>query len=191
MNFRWIGLPLLALCLLLPNFACGKRDKPTENEKDVERPLEIIEAKHDNSLPGEEGIKNAVRGYVQTVIDANLSDRHIKIIRKYATEKETKRVFIFIKADRDRGIALYTKLNKLTFDNISTSKDANFVDTSEHWEFQYLEIKTSKPTAPVKSIRYKLRYHLIKEEDRWIISELEEREKALAGEFVPPRWEMY
>lgn len=144
----------------------------------------------DNALPGEEGLKNAILGYNQANMDAYLSDRHIKFIRKYATEQETKRVFVFINTDREKGVAMAMRLNKMEFDNISTSEKVNFVDTSENWDFHYLDIKTSKPTEPVREMRYKLRYSLEKEDGKWLVSKLKERERAVIGEYAPPRWSL-
>lgn len=187
MSMRGSWLLLLIFAFTGLGFACGKKEEVARPEQ---KSLEVKGSDYNNSLPGEEGMKNAVRGYVQAVIDANLSDRHFQFLEKYATEKEAKRVFIFIKPDRERNLAMYMRVNKLSFDNISSSESTNFVDTSEHWDFQYLAIKTSKPTDPVRSIRYKLRYHLIRDGDRWMVSKLEEREKSKTGEYIPPRWKM-
>lgn len=188
MFVRWSGFLVLIFLIVSLNFACGKKEE-TGNETDGQMP-EIIEPQYDNYLPGKEGLKNAVKGYIQSVIDANLSDNHVKFIRKYATERETKRVFIFINSDRERKVGLKMRANKVAYGNISTSEKVNFVDTSEHWDFQYLDIASSKPVAPVRSMRYELRYHLQKEEGKWLVHELEEREESKSGEYSPPRLKM-
>lgn len=157
------------------------------NKEDVP---EVKGPAYDNSLPGEEGVKNAILGYNQAVMDAHLSDMHIKFIRKYATEKETKRVFTFINVDRERNLAMATKLNKLAIENTFVSDNEANVETSENWDFHYLDIKTSKPTEPVREMRYKLRYTLEKENGKWVIARLTETEKAMIGEYNPPRWSL-
>lgn len=164
-------------------FGCGKK-------ADERKVPEVKAPSYDNSLPGEEGMKNAIRGYNQAIIDAHLSDLHIKFMAKYATDKEAQRVFVFINTDREKGWAMAMKLNKLTFDNISTSEKVNLVDTSENWDFQYLDIKTSKPIEPVKEMRYRLRYFLVKDGGKWFVAKLKEREKTLIGEYTPPRWSL-
>lgn len=163
--------------------ACGKKE-------DKDKMPEVKEPTYDNSIPGKEGMKNAISGYTQTIMDAYLSDRHLKFIRKYADEREAKRVFIFINTDRERGFAMAMRLNKMVFDNMSTSEALSFVDTSENWDFHYLDIKTSKPIEPVKEMRYKLRYVMKKENGKWVVAKLKEREKALVGEYSPPRWSL-
>lgn len=171
---------VVGLAMLLP--ACGKKEEG--------KAVEVKGPAYDNSLPGKEGMKNAVLGYTQAIMDAHLSDRHIKFIRKYATDKEAKRVFVFINTDRERGLAMAMRLNKMTFDNISTSENLNLVDTSENWDFHYLDIKTSKPVEPVKEMRYKLRYTMMREGEKWLVAKLKEREKTLIGEYDPPRWSL-
>lgn len=172
---------LSAVCLNIS--ACKDKNKGRELP-------EIKPPTYNNSAPGEEGMKNAVLGYQQTMIDAHLSDLHIKFIKNYATEDETRRVFIFINIDREKGEAMAMRLNKLVFDNISTSEKEDIVDTTEHWDYHNLEIKTSKPVEPVKELRYKLRYVLVKKEGKWLVDRLREREKPLIGEYNPPRWSL-
>lgn len=177
------AFPILLIILILFS-ACGKREEKKGKAPEVKGP------KYDNTLPGKEGMKNAILGYNQAVIDGHLSDLHLKFLAKYATGKEAQRVFVFIKTDREKGVAMAMKLNKMTFDNISTSEKVNFVDTSENWDFQNLDIKTSKPIEPVKEMRYKLRYFLVREGEKWLVGKLKEREKTLMGEYDPPRWSL-
>lgn len=180
MSMRINTMTLLLVAFLLFS-ACSKKEDKTP---------EIKGPSYDNTLPGEEGMKNTILGYNQAVMDAHLSDKHIKFIRNYAGERETKRVFVFINTDREKGVAMAMKLNKIVFDNMSASERLNFVDTSENWDFHNLDIKTSKPIEPVKEMRYKLRYILGKENGKWVVAKLKERENAMMGEYNPPRWSL-
>lgn len=166
--------------------ACGKEEK---QKKDLSA-SEIKATAFDNTVPGKEGIKNTILGYNQSVIDAYLSDRHIKLIRKYATPMEAQRMFVYINTDRERNYAMAMKLNSISFENISVAEPQGFADTAENWDFHYLDIKTSKPIEPVKEMRYKLRYVLLKEDNKWVVAKIKEREKALIGEYSPPRWSL-
>lgn len=178
----------LLVFVSLALFACGKKaDEKKANEK---KAIEVKSPTFDNSLQDEEGMKNAIRGYCQAIIDAHLSDMHVKFLKKYATQTEAQRAFVYINVDREKGLAMAMKLNKLTFDNISTSEKVNIVDTSENWDFHYLDIKTSKPIEPVKEMRYSLRYFLKKEDGNWVVAKLKEREKTMIGEYNPPRWSL-
>lgn len=180
MNFRKCMLLIIVGAALLLA-ACGKKE---------EKVPEIKGPAFDNTIPGDEGIKNAIRGYNQAIMDAYFSDTHIKFVRKYATEKEVKRMFIFINTDRERDLAMAMKLNKMVFDEIFASENGATVNTSENWDFHYINIKTGKPTEPVKEMRYKLRYTLEKEDGKWVVAKLTEREKAMIGEYTPPRWSL-
>lgn len=173
-------IPLILLALILFS-ACNKKDDKTKFP-------EVKAPAYDNTLPGKEGMKNTVLGYSQAIIDAHLSDLHVKFIRKYASEKETKRVSAYIHTDREKDQAMAMRLNKITFDNISTSAAANFADTTEHWDFHYLDIKTSKPLNPVKEMRYKLRYLMERDGDKWVVGKIRERETTVMGDYNPPRW---
>lgn len=195
MTPKKVWILIIAIFLALLASACSEKKEKVEikgvpGKRQTQEMPEIKPPTYDNSLPGEDGMKNAVRGYGQAIIDAHLSTRHIEFIRRYATSKETQRTYVFIKTDWEAGRAMAMRLNKLVFDNVSTSVNANFVDTSEHWDFQYLDIKTSKPLEPVKEMRYKLRYILIKEDNEWVVSKLEEREDTKIGEYYPPRWKL-
>lgn len=176
---------LLSILIFVPVFffACG-------NKTEEKKVMGIKGPTYDNTLPGKEGMRNAVAGYTQAIMDAHLSDKHVKFIRKYATEQETKRAFVFINTDRERGLAMAMRLNNTTFDNISTSESFSFVDTSENWDFHNLDIKTSKPVEPVREMRYKLRYIMQREGDKWVITKLKEREPTLVGDYTPPRWSL-
>lgn len=172
-----IAILLLISAVVAPGCKTDKEDK-------VKGP------RFDNSLPGKDGIRNAVLGYNQAVMDARLSDRHVKFIRYYASDNEAKRIFVFINTDREKGVAMATKVNKMVFNNISASEKTGYADTSENWDFHNLDIKTSKPVEQVREMRYELRYLLVKERDKWIVSKIREREKALVGDYIPPRWSL-
>lgn len=187
------GMSILMLASLLFLLGCQKKaeeNKVVENKVAENKDQEIKGPSYDNSLPGKEGMKNTILGYNQAIMDAHLSDKHLKFVRIYASEKETKRVFVFINTDREKGVAMAMKLNKIAFDNMSASERMNFVDTSENWDFHNLDIKTSKPIEAVREMRYKLRYTLGKEDGKWVVAKLKEREKTLIGDYKPPRWSL-
>lgn len=193
---------LLLLVLLLAGCGRGegeikkgtteKREKSKKESfvKNQDIAAKIVAPSFDNSLPGEEGLKNAIRGYNTAVINAHLSDAHMRFLSKYAIESESQRVYIWINTDRERKIAMHMRVNKLVFDNVSSSKDSGAVETSEQWDYQFIDVETGKPTEPVKDARYKLRYSLIRQNDAWIVERIEELEKSKIGIYSPPRWSL-
>ena len=184
---------LLSISVIIIFTACeNSKEQSDSSAKQRDSPAVkgvAISSRYDNSLAGIEGMKNAVRGYAQATIDAYLSDTHIKDLKEYAVQSVAKKMFVFINSDRDRGVAMDMRLNRLVFKNISAGEPRNLIDTEEQWDFRYIDIKTLKPVASIKEARYKLRYTIVRDDDKWLISGIEEREKTLMGDYYPPRWE--
>ncbi len=177
---------LIAMLGLILGLTIGCRKGETPEEK-AEREMREAEPKYDNSLKGEEGIKNAIRGYNQAVIHGNMKQEYLKFVRKYASDHEASRVTVFVEEDRSLGRVMRSKLIELAFDKFTDVGDFTHVYTTERWEFDYLDIKTGKVKEPLKEMQYKLKYIMVKDKDKWIVGRLEQTEKPLVTTFSPPR----
>ena len=180
---RMLLLSLLLSFLILTS-ACTSEDREavnTENETD-RKAFKVVQPPYNTDLPGEEGIKNVINAYNYSVINAQLADPYFKVLRKYATNDETQRVFINAGFDTQQGIAMRSWIKKFIFENISVSEKSAFVDTSEIWNYDYIDIKTKEVAEPKKEMRYKLKYALVKEEGRWVVSEITENEPTVVVE---------
>ena len=150
-----------------------------EDFKEKKKSEELIVPPYDTSLPGGEGIANTIKAYNVTMRNALLADPYIGLLRNYATEKETQRVFINIENDTLGGVAMRSVQKELVFKNISTFDNGAIADTFERWEFEYVSLETKKVVEPKKEMHYDLRYKLEKEGDKWVISGIEEIQPAV------------
>ncbi len=180
-------LVIIAISGLVLVLTTGCRKGETPEEK-AERETREAEPKYDNALKGEEGIKNAIKGYNQAVIHGNMKQEYLKFVRKYASDHEASRVTVFVEEDRSLGRVMRSRLIELAFDNITAVGDFTHVYTTERWEFDYLDLKTGKLKEPLKEMQYKLKYIMVKDDkDRWIVGRLEQTEKPMITTFSPPR----
>ena len=179
-------LGLLA-CLTLISTSCTENDKEgfkTTTKESVKEAVQIVEPPFDTSLPGAEGLENTIRAYNLSMRNALLDDRYLKMLRKYATEKEVQRVYIDIEFDTLKNVAMRSWQRELAFDNVSASDSSASVDTSETWEFDYVDLKTKEVTEPMKKFKYKLQYSLEKEDGKWVVSKIRELEPSVLTETV-------
>lgn len=159
-----------------------KSDQPKKEQAGNE--VQVVEPTLDTTLAGEDGIENTVKAYNITMRNALLADPYFKVLRKYATEKEVKRVFVDVEYDMQKGVAMRSWQRELVFDNISASGREGYADTSETWDFEYVDLKTKEVVDPKKTMKYKLRYTLEKEEERWVVSKMREREPSVVTKTV-------
>ena len=159
---------------------CSKEESTTAGKGEREnKEIKLIDPPYDTALSGKEGIENTIKGYNQAMINALLADPYFKILRKYATEKEVQRVFIDVEFDMNKGEAMRSWQKELVFENISSSENEGHADTSEVWDYEYVSLKTKEVVQPKATVRYKLRYALIKEDGKWVVSNIKEREPAV------------
>lgn len=163
---------------------CKKGETPEEKEA---REMKEAEPKYDNSLEGEEGIKNAIKGYNQALITGNTASRYLKLVRKYATDYETSRVIVFVEEDRSKGRIMRSKLAELVFEKITTLEDKVEVITSERWEFDYIDHKTGEVVEPMREMSYKLKYILVRMENKWMVGKLEQLETPRIKVYSPAK----
>lgn len=182
-----IGLTAILVIMGLIVAAASGCKKGEAPEEKAAKEMEDAEPKYDNSIPGEEGIKNAIRGYNQAVIHGNMKTDYLKFVRKYAVDYEASRVVVFVQEDRAKGRVMRSRLNKLIFDNFSTSGDMTFARTTEMWEYDYLDLNTGKLLEPLKGVEYRLKYTLARDKERWLVGRIEQLEQPLVTVYSPPR----
>lgn len=165
------------ICLIMFIPACGKKEEKKEIKgKEEKKEFKVVEPSYDTSIQGEEGIRNTIKAYNEVLANVHLSDPYFKVLRKYASDKEVKRMFVEDRYNTERGLAMRSWLQDLIFEKISVSEKSAVVDTNEVWDFDYIDIKTKEIREPKSRVRYKLRYLLEKEEGRWIVSSIKERQ---------------
>lgn len=155
--------------------SCGNNEKKMEPKVELEKEQsDLIVLPYDTTLPGIEGIKNTIKAYNLTVINAQLSDQYVDEVRRYATVKETQRVFMNINIDSQQGLIMKSRQEDIVYDNISASESGAFADTYETWNYEYLNLETKEIVEPKKQIRYNIKYILERENNKWVIAKIEE-----------------
>lgn len=167
----------LVICLILFIFACSKEGKENKAEavKD-KKEFKVVEPQYDTSLAGREGMENTIRAYNEVLAKVHLADPYFPVLRKYATNKETQRVFVEANFNTEKGVAMRSWLLELVFESISPSEKSGTADTYEIWDFDYIDIKTKEIREPKSRVRYKLKYLLEKEDNKWVVSSIKERQ---------------
>ena len=170
------------LLIFLINFvlffsACTEDKNRVETKKDKDKKeFNVVEPPYDTTLPDKEGLKNTIKAYNYAVTKALVADPYFPLVRKYATDKETQRVFIDMNADTERGVAMRSWLNELIFKNISVADRSGYVNTTETWDFEFVDIKSKEVVEPKKTIRYKLKYRLEREDNKRVVAKITETE---------------
>lgn len=179
MAISMIRFLVLTVLLAMPLFftACKNEAKKAEKKATEEKKeFKVIEPTYDTKLPGEEGIKNTIRAYNEVLAKVHLADPYFPVLRKYATDKETQRLFVESNYNTEKGQAMRSWLQELVFESVSPSEKSWTADTYEVWDFDYIDIKTKEVVEPKSRVRYKLRYQLEKEGDKWVVSSIKERQ---------------
>lgn len=171
------------LGLMLVFFGCKKAETPEER---AAKETKVAEPRYDNTLEGEEGMKNAIRGYTKVVIDANMKWGLIADIRNYATEVEGSRVNVFIEERRKENAVMRSRLDDLRFGEVSIDADTAFILTQERWLYDYVDLD-GKLVQPLTEMTYHIRYTLVRPEGKWLVAKIEEERPPMVRRIEPPR----
>lgn len=187
---------IIIFVLLLPIAdGCGRKESAEVKEKQETVQIKQAETKQaetkqaekgfDNSLEGEEGIRNAIRGYNKAVIEANMRQKNIDKVKRYASGDAIYRVRAFIEERRNNGVVMRSRLSRLVFDEISSDKKTASVKTSELWHYDYVDFE-GKLKQPMTEMAYSLSYSLVRFEEWWIVEEIKEMRPPTVKQISPP-----
>lgn len=150
---------------------CRKGETPEER---AAKETKVAEPQYDNSIEGEEGIKNAVRGYNKAMIDANMQFKLASRLLRYASKGRAAHVGAFIEERRKENAVMRSELSKLVFTNISSGGDRAAAYTQEKWHYDYVAFDDGRLIQPMTEMDYTLIYMLARHEDRWLVYDIEE-----------------
>lgn len=127
-------------------------------------------------------IKGVVASYNQGLIGAAKTG-HVWPMRGLAAKGVLIKLYYWIAAWRDSGVYMDARLKDLSFDDISISGQTARALTSEHWVYEYRNIKNGKIAFPLTGVDYRMEYDLQKTLDgNWMIAGVKiKSEKKLAG----------
>ncbi len=127
-------------------------------------------------------LKNTVTAYNKMLAEA-LAKPDPRIMEYFTTSYELSRIdayIVYLKKDKK---VLVSELKNLEFVEIKVSDDgkSSTVDTRELWTFHYVDDVSRKPVTEEESISYENTYHLVREDNRWLVDRIDAREKIREG----------
>lgn len=116
-------------------------------------------------------VKDTIKNYNLVLIEAYKTGNP-GLFKGLAVEEEIRKRDIMISSWLSAGEYMDADLKKLKFKKVKVTGNTAVVKTSEKWTFQYRDVITEEVVDPKKTIHYEMTYTLIKEDGRWLVSEL-------------------
>lgn len=148
-GFLW-GLCLIITCAVFIS-GCS----PSKEQKDVD---------------------NFVQNYC-SVLQNVYARADMNILGHMATEKELKKVFPVVQALVATENVMKSEILKFKLKKTIVAADTATVQTSERWLFWWEDRKTGTINKPKVEESYELKYHLIKQNGRWMVDSIENLNK--------------
>jgi len=136
--------------------------------------LYVVQAKADDI----KDIKEVIKIYNHTVIQASKSKNLPDIITfknmmsDIAVGRVAEKLYIWIMSWHESNLYMDAKLLDIKFTNISVNGDTATAFTDEKWTYRYIDISRGVVAHPETEVRYKMRYDLVKNNDRWLIRKI-------------------
>lgn len=134
-------------------------------------------------------IKEKIMLYSKIVIEESRSERHkdirdfVKMMEDITTHQVARKLYIWIQSWHENGLFMNSKLLKIDFKKIQINKNKAEVITEEKWRYNYFDRRINKKVLPDTDLFYRVRYHLSKVKDRWIITDIKVlKEKKISQE---------
>ena len=102
-------------------------------------------------------------------------------LKEVAGEDEVGKVEIIIDSYMLGNQIMEAQLNRMDFNEINIEEDRATVRTSEDWSYRWVDLRTGEEVEPLRDIHYELLYHLIKNDDKWLVEKVGEVEGAQEG----------
>lgn len=126
-----------------------------------------------------------VRTYNERVIEAfRTSDASVAY--PVTGWDESKRLTGLVGVKRDMGITLAAELQELTLEGVEHAGEWVIVSTRERWYYRDLEIGSGKQVGADSTDRYRMRYVLRRDGERWVVDRTEFAEPPEVGRSEVP-----
>jgi hypothetical protein len=138
----------------------------------------------------EKELKTAVNDYNRTLI-AVLSSGSIDLLNSVATDKEVRRMHLFLSNLNEENKIITADLLSMMFKSVeikppfkpevkSTQEfQEAYVKTEEIWTYKYLNLSTKNVIEGPYKIKYNTRYHVVKLDDKWVVNDVYFQENIL------------
>jgi hypothetical protein len=114
----------------------------------------------------------AVSSY-NTALRQAYHDANLAYMSPHVTEKELNRLFPVLQALRSSGNRMVAIQEEFQVLRVRLRGRKAQVETTERWLYWWESLSTGRISKPKQSIRYRIRYHLRKEDGRWKVHFLE------------------
>ncbi|HBR18492.1 MAG: hypothetical protein A3G39_04350 [Deltaproteobacteria bacterium RIFCSPLOWO2_12_FULL_43_16] len=118
-------------------------------------------------------LETNIRRYNRALIDA-YKELSVDPLQEIASEREMGKVNMIIMGFRAKNQYMESELKGIEFKEIKRNKeDSADVETKEAWRFRYMDKKTGQEVKPWAEAEYKLSYHIIKNQGKWLVGTVE------------------
>ncbi len=121
-----------------------------------------------------------VEEYNRVVTEAYRSG-DVRGLEAVAGPGEAKKVAALVGVNLDMGITLDAQLLDFQATGVERRGDAVVVSTAERWYYADRRIGTGEQVGQDSTDRYRMRYHLRREQGRWLVSEIEHAAQPVVG----------
>jgi hypothetical protein len=113
-----------------------------------------------------------VRTYLTRLVEAyRASDADLAA--PVVSEREATKLTGLIGVKRDANLTLDAELLEIVFDRVERKAHEVRVETRERWRYRDRQIGTGKQVGEESFDSYRMRYHLVREKERWVVDTLE------------------
>ena len=152
-----IRLMLVMLMITLSSYGCNPSEKTT-----VDKPAVPVEDTQE--------IQQIVKRYTQLLIEG-YSTMNMTPMQEVATEGQATKLYHHMAALKEGGNRMLSNLKTIEFQEVSLpSPDKAVVKTKEIWDYTHVDLASGKKFAEEKDFIYEMGYILEKQNERWIIT---------------------
>lgn len=132
------------------------------------------------AIDEKQSLKVLVAKYNRAVIVA-YERQYYEPLLETAGEDEIGRVVNIIGAYIAAKQIMEVELHRVEFGEIEVGDATATVRTSEEWSYRWVDIETDEEVEPLTDRRYEMRYHIVKEDGRWVVERVEDLDDSKVG----------
>jgi hypothetical protein len=102
------------------------------------------------------------------------------------SDRQGRKLTGLIGVKRDADLNLDAQLLEIRFERFERAGGAILVETRERWQYRDLKIGSGQQVGESSTDSYRLRYHIAREKERWVVDEIEFVEPPQVGRRAIP-----
>lgn len=124
----------------------------------------------------EDEVKKTILRY-NTLLAKGYSELNMTPLREVAAEMQAEKEYIHMAALGEGKVRMLSELKSIEFLEVSVTGSSASVRTKEVWDYSHININTNQTVDTQRDIVYSLRYDLVKEGGRWLVSSVKSIDK--------------